>query len=154
MDELPSVQQINLLNNNQKDLKKGLEWIENYHNLMNPMKDKTSNRWRIPTECEGLLTIKKNLIFLNNYYEKFFVKKEYGSKREVLLKQIKGKIVNLYEESDKRYYHLKLLYEKELELRKEKETQLKKLQHRYNECRNELHLLKIQQNKLRKDYYR
>lgn len=147
--KIPTIQQINLLNNNVKDRKKALNWINQYHIIMNPFGEKESINWKIPNEDEGLLLIKKTLIFLYNYHQKYFIREDYLPKREYLLRQIKGKITNMYEESDKRYYTMKLEYEKELEKRKELEKKHKNLIKRFNTCKNELHSLKIELNKER-----
>ena len=52
-------------------IKQGITWIKNYHEILNPNKKKIGARWYIPSHLDGLLTIKKLLIFLFKFHDIF-----------------------------------------------------------------------------------
>ena len=70
--ELPNSQkEINSLNGRQGIIK-GVMWIKNYHEVLNPNNNKISANWYIPNHEDGLLEIKKRLIFLYKIYNKSY----------------------------------------------------------------------------------
>jgi hypothetical protein len=165
---IPKLQQINLLRNKNSDIEKGIEWIKNYHKVLKPQSKNRSNiLWYIPSESEGILTIKKRLLSLNSIYDRM-KRDEYSLKVNLetgnrvfvnnpnnelikrhneLINQIKYKISDLNINHQKEYYELNQKYIKTNELNKELELRNKELTRQLYKCRNENHLIKIELNK-------
>ena len=144
MNSLPTVQQINLLKDTEKDIIIAFNWIYRYQEIMNPMQNKISPKWYIPKETEGLLTIKKSLLFLNSYYYKYYIQKERSTKHACLISEIKNKIANIYANTDQRYYELKRLYDNECNAKKELEKKYNIMVQKYYQCKNDLHTARIE----------
>ena len=122
--------QINRLNGN-KGITQGISWILEYHKILNPKDDKLTANWYIPTKVDGIVTIKKRLIFLFKIYN------NENKKSNIFIHKKKN-----YEDYENELNYNKIIFQKEKYLRQLAEIQLEKSKSQLSIAMNDLQLYK------------
>jgi len=120
-----------------KGIKKGLEWIYEYHIILNNRNKHETVNWYIPSDNDGIVAIKKRLIFLFELYKKLEKKNTIPiPKSEITLEPSSDNYYMMYQKQkylnkilkknlESSYQKMEdIIYELEIERKSKKEKEL------------------------------